>query len=624
MGKKMLITGDKAGHVCREAGFTLIELMVSVAITSILMLGMSTFFSTTFTGLLRAQTKVQAAQSQFVINSLIQEKLDHITAVTERGAGYALLHNDTDKNGLPFTYIATDDAGHLAIRDILAFIKANGTVAGNGKTGEIAVGSYKITGLPNLAGFAEYNGNYYVALPLANQLRKCGTPVGSDVDCTNGAITLKYNSADYALSMPMDMAVGGSSLYVSDAGSGRILKADLTNLSKDVEIVAKDLKFPSGLAYYEKDGKSFLFVAETLNNTVKRIGLSEGPITITTVAGAGDDTDCGADGKEHTALYCRLSLPTVLYADSNANELYINDSGNSRILKITDPGKKASVSLPVPVSYNQDTLLDHIDFTFFGSGSFTSAPDVTSATLPKGVYKMNGGTLTANFFTTLASAITLPPPSCTTPSPLAPPVCIQNPFTSMQTADDLFKSGDTVKISANEYDVISDATSPNYTYGVNGDTAVYLAGTAVYHGDSILNKTANSTDTVNIDVSEVYTGPVLSALPDFVPVKIGVYKQGDSNPVQDNLLIIRNGDDVLGTKEDMITVVLAPSAFFSTVAGPQFDPADPAIAFDSVSDFKVDDNSLSFEKSNSDQILQINFSVTTDAAKQAYTFTGKL
>src|SRR5512136_1238485 len=51
-------------------GFTLVELIVSVAITGILMLGISAFFSSTFQNLFKTQTQTTNTEKQYVVNEI--------------------------------------------------------------------------------------------------------------------------------------------------------------------------------------------------------------------------------------------------------------------------------------------------------------------------------------------------------------------------------------------------------------------------------------------------------------------------------------------------------------------------------------------------------------------------
>ena len=75
------------GHWSFKKGFTLAELIVSVTITGILMLGLSTFFSSAFHNLFRVQTQTANTERQFAVNEIIRDKfssLDYLVKEIKR------------------------------------------------------------------------------------------------------------------------------------------------------------------------------------------------------------------------------------------------------------------------------------------------------------------------------------------------------------------------------------------------------------------------------------------------------------------------------------------------------------------------------------------------------------
>src|SRR3989338_2158802 len=74
---------DAAGRVFQhfQKGFSLVELILAVSIASLLMVGMSFFFSSSMVRTFEAQRKVTATQEQFVVNAIVREKFKDVTAV---------------------------------------------------------------------------------------------------------------------------------------------------------------------------------------------------------------------------------------------------------------------------------------------------------------------------------------------------------------------------------------------------------------------------------------------------------------------------------------------------------------------------------------------------------------
>ncbi|GAC1509691.1 MAG: hypothetical protein NVS1B3_11920 [Candidatus Dormibacteraceae bacterium] len=97
-----------------------------------------------------------------------------------------------------------------------------------------------------------------------------------------------------------------------------------------------ELWFPRGLAFDEKSGS--LYVADTGTNRVRVID-SKG--IIHAFAGTGDIGDSG-DGD--AALQARFNGPTGLAIDQKTGSLYITDSTNNRVRKVTREGNVSTMA----------------------------------------------------------------------------------------------------------------------------------------------------------------------------------------------------------------------------------------------------------------------------------------
>ena len=66
-----------------EAGFTLVELIVSVTITAIIMVGVSAFFASSFHNVIITQNELDESQGQFNTNNIIRDKLTGVEEIIE-------------------------------------------------------------------------------------------------------------------------------------------------------------------------------------------------------------------------------------------------------------------------------------------------------------------------------------------------------------------------------------------------------------------------------------------------------------------------------------------------------------------------------------------------------------
>ena len=149
---------------------------------------------------------------------------------------------------------------------------------------------------------------------------KAGTP-----DSTFGP------STNARFSSPIALAFGPAGLlYVADAGNGRICTVDSAGLvapfvgaasasgATDGAGINAQFHFPAGLAF---DLAGNLYVADALNDKIRKIDSSGNVTTITTFAAAG----------------VTLQFPTGVAVDGAGN-LYVSDTGHARIVELDSSG----------------------------------------------------------------------------------------------------------------------------------------------------------------------------------------------------------------------------------------------------------------------------------------------
>lgn len=359
-----------------------------MAIAGVLMVGLSTFFASTFHNMFQAQAENTATERQYAINQILADKMGTVETLVDFDPAHVLTFNRNTKGQLPFTFISGVDSDldgstkkYVGFKDMFPFNKIiydhanNRYIYGDSGAGVLknALDGNPIQaiGANNFAGFDLDSGGttYYVAVPDENTV-KC-VPACSPA--------LDFSSIG-GLRSPMDVEVGldkndKESLFISDAGNGRIVQYILSGPSRGVvsPSLATGLSFPTGLAYYQKDlTHRFLFVADTFKHQIRRINLMASE-TIPIVVGEGDNSDC-----DNTAKYCKLNLPTGLSVPQDPsgdylNTLFIADSGSNRILKMTDPTPPSNLALEFGLSQNY--ALDRIELVgggWTGGNNFSS------------------------------------------------------------------------------------------------------------------------------------------------------------------------------------------------------------------------------------------------------------
>jgi sugar lactone lactonase YvrE len=185
------------------------------------------------------------------------------------------------------------------------------------------------TNLPNL--ITTVAGDGYVDL---------GGPAGYSGDggpATNAMLDL---AGGWVFSIPRVAVDASGNLFIADGGNNVIRKVDAQGVITTVAgnyylggatytgeggaAIGASLSFPSGVAV---DGSGNLFIADSLNNGIRKVDLNG---IITTVAGNGSS---GYSGDGGAAISATLNDPQDVAVDASGN-LFIADSGNNRIRKV--------------------------------------------------------------------------------------------------------------------------------------------------------------------------------------------------------------------------------------------------------------------------------------------------
>lgn len=523
--------------------------MVAVGVASIIMVGMSFFFSGTIKNTFDAQRKITAAQGQFTVNAIINQKLSDIRSVIANG-GDNLVALNKPGSKTPFTTIGLDigpDAEkRLIFKDWFVFNKIIQVGGGHNWYGDPAAGAIKnandtnfapvVSQLPSdFAGFIKKDNGVYVVVPRENRVILCDVS-GGRTDCSSPTLPSLYG---YALNNPIDIAVSddGNRFFISNAGKGEIVVAD-KNTTTTTPLVS-GLDFPTGLAY-DAFGNA-LYFSETGANLVKRYDFGTGAITV--VAGLGEPGSC-ADGR--TARYCDLNMPTGLFLEpTHSNELYIADSGNDRVIKVSDPGVPSAVTLGFKTG--ADSAILHRISAVFPAGFDLSAVDTddagngqTSLTLTGlntgGSFTVTGGSLDYLLTTALTQSTDVTN-FCSEASCSHDKIEVARP--------QLFPGGNAIRIPGEAPDFTGGLIGPTVT--LNRDMADnYPIGTPVYLMDTVAAGTAVTLEVRNL---------VVTYVDDRYPL-IQIQGYNESGQVTFTAYqAARVGDGALGTEEDIATIM---------------------------------------------------------------------
>ncbi len=610
----------------KNKGFSLVELIVSLTITAILMLGMSVFFSSTMHNMFSAQERLTNTQGQFVVNEIIGDKFANVEKFPVIDPNYVVLKNKITKGQMPLTFIGKRN-NKLVFKDFFVFNDVETEDAdiyyGDPYMGTISkyASGPKVTDLPYFAGFAKKTGmdTFYVAIPSSNEIKICNPTCNSSV------------SLGIPLNSPTDIEIDGDTLYISDSGNNRIIKY----ASGIAQVIATDLNFPTGLAL---DG-SYLFVSDTFNNRIKRV-LTSAPYTIQTVAGEGDDDTCN-----NTALYCKLDLPTGLHADSASKTLYIADTGKNRILKVGDPGSlNSKTAEKIAFDLQSATKISKINYTFNG---VTLSGTLPANDLRPGHFEETDTDIDYQLLATISGIFC---ESTDIGIPPASNIVCQLKYVLVDHPE-IFQGGDEIIINDTDSYTVDHVDGFDVYLNPNNTTHTYA------NGDSVKINTTFSIPkkiTLTLNLSSSSPNPVTNR---FANILIELFDQANVK-IQTVNSILRIGDDVLGTPEDKIEEVYTTGLDFPTgiaLAGGSVIVANsldgnirnmntssdlaPIIVFatifptfDYTSDFDI--TNLAFQKLNESppgtyHILELNMDAVVDVqtdpvTTQTYIFDAKI
>ena len=623
-----------------KAGFTLVEIIVSMAITCILLLGISMFFTSSFQQLFKSQYELVNSANQFAVNEIIKNKFTTLSKILNDFTGgqssSLLFINKNTKGQFPFSYVGAvseNDSTYLALKDFLVFNKIYHNTgsdffadSGAGMIRRVDNGAEVTPKLnpnekfKNFSSFEITASDYYIVFPYQNRVMKC--------PCENGSC--EYDGCKdlpdvSQFSSPTDIVKDkdGKYLYISDSGNGKIIKYDINN-QKQADFFTgaptiNGLNYPTGLAYYYDaiKEKEFLFVSETFGNKVRKINLTS-PSVIDVVAGDGDDAEC-----MHTAKFCKLNMPTGLYADDVNQELFISDSGNNRILRMKDPGDLDSLTFNF--SLDDNYALDKIEF-------------INSSWVGGGIYNESYGNLIGTADDFYSNTFKNPDRLTTYEGNTVCKSSAGSFYVNENTAESL-NSGDKLIIDNSVYTVSNPPTSATDCIEDDGLTRkewlVNIEGSGIVPGGkTVFFSNPSGNEKVNVKIDGIGNPPKIT-FSDGGGYKTFTIKTYDINkgPVETDYATFLAGDGILGTPEDAIQVFNSglnfptgvTSGYFADsgaksglakikrmdgapVSEPNLDIIDTGMLtnFDYVSDFTLNkDNPIIFQLLNSGSLVEM-------------------
>ncbi len=246
--------------------------------------------------------------------------------------------------------IAGDGAGNLYVAD-----SSNNTV----RKVVIATGAVStLAGAPGQFGTADgtgaaarFNspwgvtsdgaGNLYVADSSSNTIRKVAVATGAVITFAGAAGRVRNANGTRptdVFNRPTGIAGDGAgNLYVADTVFSTIRKVVIatgavTTLAGGATQVAGADGTGAGASFFApggiaSDGAGNLYVADTMNNTIRKVAIATG--VVTTLAGTAGQAG-GADG---TGAAARFSWPNGIVSDGGGN-LYVADTTNGTVRKV--------------------------------------------------------------------------------------------------------------------------------------------------------------------------------------------------------------------------------------------------------------------------------------------------
>jgi streptogramin lyase len=170
-------------------------------------------------------------------------------------------------------------------------------------------------------------------------------PTSLNLSMTSPLVSTIAGDTSAKLTYPSKVAFSGGNLYVADADSHTIRRIDAAGTVTTVAGLAFSIgstngqggsarfNYPQGIAV---DGSGNLYVADTNNNTVRKIDAAG---NVTTVAGLAGNNG-SADGQGSNA---RFSCPRGIAVDGSGN-LYVADTNNNTVRKIDAVGNVTTVA----------------------------------------------------------------------------------------------------------------------------------------------------------------------------------------------------------------------------------------------------------------------------------------
>ena len=282
------------------------------------------------------------------------------TISTIAGNGVAGFIDGDALNGAQLNFpagITLDSSGKLYIADTVNYrirTLSGGllaTIAGNGTSGYTGDGSAATSAeLASPGAVAvDGSGNVYIADTGNHVIRKI---TGTTISTFAGNNTSGYQgdgglATGAELASPSGVAVDGSgNVYISDTGNNLIRKVDSSgniNAVVGAKGTANTLNNPNGIAI---DKNGFLYIADTNNHRILKWANNK----LTTIAGTGVP---GFSGDGGPATQAMLQYPRGIAVDAAGN-LYIADSTNSRIRKITPDGTIVTIAGNGKLNYTGD------------------------------------------------------------------------------------------------------------------------------------------------------------------------------------------------------------------------------------------------------------------------------
>jgi uncharacterized protein (TIGR03437 family) len=253
------------------------------------------------------------------------------------------------------------DTGNAVIRQV----NTDGTiitVCGNGSVGNLGDGvAVKLPMISPFGVAVDSSGVIYIAEYGTNRIRKVDTAGNATTaigDGTQGFAGDGGAPNKVEMSLPTAVALDGSgNLYFADSLNNRIRKLAGGNVNTyagngtfskapdGLAATSSQLNAPLGVA---ADANGNLYISDTLNNVVRRVGANG---IMSTFAGTGT---VGSGGDGGAATSAQLSGPQGLAVDSAGN-LYIADTQNGRVRKVSGGNISTVAQLNAPFGVAVDT-----------------------------------------------------------------------------------------------------------------------------------------------------------------------------------------------------------------------------------------------------------------------------